>query len=528
MNPSCKKEWGRKFIVENLSQTWTNKSLTKMKEKICFDKEKALLPETMKVIEKRKRIYKLELEIIEIEKEKAIHDKKRNEVILKLDEERRDINRKHRNKRREIEELQIKKEKSNYNARVCSKEECRGYLNNDWKCGLCDTFTCNECNVNMGINKEGHVCKKEDVETFSLLKKDTKACPTCNTCIFKIDGCDQMWCTQCHTAFSWRTGRIETTIHNPHYYEYYRNNGGIPPEQQIECGRGIEGVAGASLLNSFQRIFNDIKNEIFDETIESVMYILLDIPIEIIKNIIINIYKVSEYMIRNYGDNDMRRLLSKKIVIRENNFENDEFKNIDWWKEKKNEKEQMIKLMKESESKRKLYKPIKESVMTLNKVFQKVVHLEQHELRKYDYVVNNEELRIDYLLNNISEDDFKKYIQREDKKTNKLRDIHNICQLFIRTYIDMIYKLESDIRDTKSYGYFGRKMDEFNESVYKMKLYCDGLLHENKIAYGTTQRIMDLATAGNDVIKCIDPSYNRGSIMHLYPGRNQSKLDITT
>ena len=57
MNPSCKKEWGRKFIVENLSQTWTNKSLTKMKEKICFDKEKALLPETMKVIEQRKRIH---------------------------------------------------------------------------------------------------------------------------------------------------------------------------------------------------------------------------------------------------------------------------------------------------------------------------------------------------------------------------------------------------------------------------------------------------------------------------------------
>ena len=115
------------------------------------------------------------------------------------------------NKRREIQELQInKKEKSNYNALVCSKEDCRGYLNNEWKCGVCDTFTCSKCNINIVGTIDNHECNKEDVETFSLLKKDTKSCPKCNTSIFKIDGCDQMWCTQCHTAFSWRTGRIET------------------------------------------------------------------------------------------------------------------------------------------------------------------------------------------------------------------------------------------------------------------------------------------------------------------------------
>jgi hypothetical protein len=52
--------------------------------------------------------------------------------------------------------------------------------------------------------------------------------------IHKIDGCDQMFCTKCHTAFSWRTLKIETgRIHNPHWYQWQRErsaDGNIPRE----------------------------------------------------------------------------------------------------------------------------------------------------------------------------------------------------------------------------------------------------------------------------------------------------------
>jgi hypothetical protein len=47
-----------------------------------------------------------------------------------------------------------------------------------------------------------------------------------------------MFCTQCHAAFSWRTGRVENgRIHNPHYYDYMRINGGLPREPgDAPCG----------------------------------------------------------------------------------------------------------------------------------------------------------------------------------------------------------------------------------------------------------------------------------------------------
>jgi hypothetical protein len=91
-------------------------------------------------------------------------------------------------------------------------------------------------------NDETHVCKKEDVDTVSMIRKETRPCPKCGIRISKIDGCDQMWCTaeNCGTAFSWNTGKlINGIIHNPHYYEWMRrNNNGTAPRNpgDMPCG----------------------------------------------------------------------------------------------------------------------------------------------------------------------------------------------------------------------------------------------------------------------------------------------------
>jgi hypothetical protein len=73
--------------------------------------------------------------------------------------------------------------------------------------------------------------------------------------ITKIDGCDQMWCVSCHTAFSWRTGQAATGIvHNPHFYEWQRkqNNGDAPRViGDIPCGGLVDWThVRAAVINS--------------------------------------------------------------------------------------------------------------------------------------------------------------------------------------------------------------------------------------------------------------------------------------
>ncbi len=41
-----------------------------------------------------------------------------------------------------------------------------------------------------------------------------------------VHNCDQMWCVECKTAFSWSKGTVETgMVHNPHYYQWMRQHG---------------------------------------------------------------------------------------------------------------------------------------------------------------------------------------------------------------------------------------------------------------------------------------------------------------
>lgn len=236
MSPDCKKKWPRRFIATSFSQTFLNVVYKGHRENFLMDLEKAKLPETQIYVERIIREEKLQ-------EEKAVKLLQMKELKQSLETLIHDISRLRHN----MEYIEASNAPSGYTfMHRCPDESCKGYVSTQWKCGLCNTYSCSQCHAIKGVkNADGefdqeHVCNEDAKLTVALLKKDTKQCVKCQTPIFKIDGCDQMWCTVCHTAFSWKTGLVEHKIHNPHWYEHMRKmsaDGQIPREAG-DCGGG--------------------------------------------------------------------------------------------------------------------------------------------------------------------------------------------------------------------------------------------------------------------------------------------------
>lgn len=243
---NCKKVFTHEFLSENCTSAFINKTLKEHREKVLFDSQRALLPVTQNEVikEKNRREINEQNKLLNTE----LAQLKYRMAIIK--NELYHNNRKLANINNAVESTTESKKF----VRKCPIQDCNGFLSTQWKCGSCDSKICNKCNE---PNLENHVCKSEDVATMELINKDTKPCPKCGTMIFKINGCDQMYCIDCHTPFSWTRGTIVTGhIHNPHYYEYIRrtNNGVVPRNpgdipNNNQCGRLVDFY---SLISGFR------------------------------------------------------------------------------------------------------------------------------------------------------------------------------------------------------------------------------------------------------------------------------------
>ena len=282
-NDTCKKLWNREYLDTIMTKVWRNTTYCQYRENLLFDREKALLPATQPRIEAINEANRIEREIIS-----PMRDR-RNLIRIEIAK----LNMEDETLRRQIwdfseqairlrEGLGIDETKKRATfIRRCPSEGCRGFLSSAWKCGVCELFSCSECHEVKGATRDSpHTCDPGNVETAKLLAKDTKACPKCGEMITKIDGCDQMWCISCHSAFSWRTGQIISGIvHNPHYYEWQRkqNNGEAPRNiGDIPCGglldwadirRPIQNIIGRpfypgwlAILELAHRRINHIQN----------------------------------------------------------------------------------------------------------------------------------------------------------------------------------------------------------------------------------------------------------------------------
>lgn len=477
MNTTCNKEWTRKHIRERFTLVFINGQLKEHREKILFDKERALLPATQPIIEGKILAKKIDQEIHVLAKKIAEINK---EISALYVQKTTVLNRRSTGERAAF-------------VRACPDEDCRGFLSTQWKCGICEKWTCPDCHIIKGYTRDAeHTCNPDDVATAQLLAADTKPCPQCGTGIFKIDGCfaydtriplfdgsikmsqdiqvgdvligddeqprtvvstssgvddlyqinqlagmsytvnsqhtlvlkmvgspriheikvadyvsmktvekielfgynikneltdiqvvhmgpstyygweldgnhrfllpdttvvsncDQMWCTQCHTAFSWRTGRIEKNIHNPHYFEWQRRNGGLARNpNDIVCGRNLDHY----LYESFARL------------------------------------------LRTYYQNasNMRVLLTR-----------------------------------------------------VDHIIRYAIHMIQVERPTApNYERRNEELRVQYLMKEITEEEMRELLQRDDKRHHRNQELAEVYTLVSNTVTDIMYRFYDELNRKK-------------------------------------------------------------------------------
>jgi len=121
--------------------------------------------------------------------------------------------------------------------KACPVTDCRGFLSTQWKCGICNVKVCKECHDPLSaeeVESDSHICNADKVASVKLIAAETRPCPKCSSVISKVSGCDQMFCTECKTPFSWKTGEVETGhIHNPHYFEWMRKSGTAIPQAPV-------------------------------------------------------------------------------------------------------------------------------------------------------------------------------------------------------------------------------------------------------------------------------------------------------
>jgi hypothetical protein len=186
-----------------------------------------------------------------------------------------------------------------------------------------------------------------------------------------------MFCTQCHTGFNWRTGRIEAVIHNPHYFEWLRRNGNQVPRTpgDVPCGQGR----------------NDLTHRTYID-IQTVLRQALN------------------------ADNPLRP----------------------------------------------------ECERLLSNIIRNTIHLRYVVRNRYDVgdrVRRNEELRIRYMRNQITEDEFKTNLQRNQKKVDKYTELYNILDILLTTVTDIVYRFNQYLVSTRDGNWNMTILNEINPIV---------------------------------------------------------------
>ena len=368
---NCKKVFLHDFLAENCTSTFINKTLKTHREHVLFEREKALMPMSQNDVVLTRERCEHEKNIKKLLDEKESLNWRLRKLNTELTVARNDV---YNIDRALSNEYPVNTEVKKF-VRKCPMEDCRGFLSTQWKCGTCEVNICKNCNEVKDIL---HIeCDPDKVKTMELINKDTKPCPKCGTMIFRVSGCSQIWCVDCHTAWDWNRGTIETgVVHNPHYYEFLRkqNNGVIPRNPgDVPCGGGLP----------------------------------------------------------YWGEISRRFLNPREYTI---------------------------------------------ETQTITNFHQLVAHITHQEIRELNRTITmnnsaNRKLRVQYLMNVLTENDFKAIIQQLEKKNNKSREYINIYQMLVDVSSDKFREIVSGTgvltteQLTEIIQYFDKLIEYFNENI---------------------------------------------------------------
>ncbi len=256
---SCKKPWSDEFLIENTNKTFCHKELKEHRKKIILEKELSKMPETMPFVHQEIEARKLEKEILATEELLKLAQKEVSRLSLQKAGHQVRIN-----SIRNGEKPESSDERKKF-IMCCRNGDCRGFLSTQYKCEVCEVYTCPECLEVIGKDKnQPHTCNPDNVASAEFIKKDTKPCPKCGTRIHKIAGCSQMWCTQCQVAFDYNTLKIDSgPIHNPEYFRFLRENTDNTPRnpQDVVCGGLITYQQFYSIVKSNEVTLNICKDQ---------------------------------------------------------------------------------------------------------------------------------------------------------------------------------------------------------------------------------------------------------------------------
>lgn len=127
--------------------------------------------------------------------------------------------------------VMAKDEKKPAFACKCPMDGCRGsVLSATWQCGMCFSVVCRTCHEH--VASDAHVCDPDVAANVRAIEADiakgeTRRCPSCMSPVSRKFGCNHMWCTFCHTAFDFATGkRIRGHFHNPEHNQWMQSRRG--------------------------------------------------------------------------------------------------------------------------------------------------------------------------------------------------------------------------------------------------------------------------------------------------------------